>query len=333
MTECVGLSAPESAPMAEVFEHLLRVPGAYALMQALDITARHLRGEGKTVTDKTFRYSVNPALSFPSGDIAELRIDATDGDEARARLMLNLLGLHGAASPLPAYFTEYVAQHADEPDALRELFDIFNHRLVSILPETWSKYRYYARYRSRAVDALSMRFSGFMGVGHRAEREAKNLRWPRLMAYMGLIVFSGEATGSMENVLRHYLSHEDISVVPCIRRWVDIPQDQQTCLGTANSSFGDGFLLGTSMPDQTGKFRIRIGNLSWRRFNDFLPSGNYFDELQTLISFILRSRLDFEVELRLRPGEIPEWRLEESNECRLGWSVWAGGGGDGVVVL
>jgi len=333
MTQQLDIPVPESAAMPEVFAHLLRVPGAYALMQALDVTARNLRGQGKAVSEATFRYSVNPALSFPPGDIAELRIDETDGADPRAHLMLNLLGLHGAGSPLPAYFTEHVAQHADEANPLRYFLDIFNHRLVCLLPETWTKYRYYAQYESRAVDALSRRFAGFMGVGHRASREAKNLRWPRLMAYMGLIVFSGEAAGSMESILRHYFSHEDISVIPCIRRWVDIPQDQQTGLGTENSTLGSGFLLGSSVADQTGKFRIRIADLAWRRFNEFLPSGNHFGELQTLINFILRSRLDFDVELCLRPGEIPEWRLEESNECRLGWSVWAGEGGDGVVVL
>jgi len=320
--------------MTEVFEYLLRVPGAYAFMQALDVTARNLRGQGKAVSEETFRYSVNPALSFPPGDIAELHIDGADGIESQVRLTLNLLGLHGAGSPLPVYFTEYVAQHADEVDPLREFFDIFNHRLVGLLPGTWTKYRYYTRYESRAVDTLSRRFAGFMGVGHRTVREAKELHWPKLMAYMGLLVFSGEAAGPMENILRHYFSHRDINVVPCIRRWVDIPQDQQTRLGTANSTLGgSGFLLGTSVPDQTGKFRIRIANLSWCRFNDFLPSGDYFGELQTLIKFILHSRLDFDVELRLRPEEIPEWRLGEATECRLGWSVWTGDGGDGVVVL
>jgi type VI secretion system protein ImpH len=183
------------------------------------------------------------------------------------------------------------------------------------------------------MDILSRRFAGFMGVGHKASRAAKDLHWPRLMAYIGLIVFSGEAAGSLESILRHYFSHADISIVPCIRRWIDIPEDQQTRLGTANCTLGTDFLLGSSMPDQTGKFRIRIANLSWRRFNDFLPSGNLLGELRTLVNFVLRSRLDFDVELRLRSEEIPEWRLEESNECRLGWSTWAGEGGDGVVVL
>jgi len=150
---------------------------------------------------------------------------------------------------------------------------------------------------------------------------------------MGLIAFSGESAGSLENILRHYFTHEDISIIPCIRRWVAVPEDQQTHLGESGCLLGEDFIAGQEVQDQTGKFRISIANLTWERFNAFLPSGRNFDELQTLVKFILRSRLDFDVELRLLPEEIPLWRLDADSQSHLGWSTWAGDGGDGVVVL
>jgi len=153
------------------------------------------------------------------------------------------------------------------------------------------------------------------------------------MAYMGLIAFNGESAGSLESILRHYFRHEHIAIVPCIRRWVAVPEDQQTRLGAANDCLNLDFILGSEVPDQTGKFRIRVTDLTWERFNDFLPCGKDFTALQTLVKFVLRSRLDFDLELRLLPDEIRPWRLEEHNQCRLGWSVWAGEGGNGVVTL
>jgi type VI secretion system protein ImpH len=243
------------------------------------------------------------------------------------------MGLHGAASPLPAYFTEYVAQHADEQDALRDFFDLFNHLLVDLLHGIWKKYRYYSQYQANAADKLSQRFFGLIGVGHKPVRKAKQLHWPRLMAYMGLIAFNSESAGSMESILRHYFGHESISLVPCIPRWVAIPPDQQTRLGLCNDVLGADFILGDTVEDQTGKFRIRIADLTWGQFNSFLPSGDNFDELQTLTKFVLKSRLDFDVELRLLPDEIRPWRLEAESECRLGWSTWSGDGGDGIVIL
>lgn len=328
-----ALSVPGGLPYPPVILDLLETPGNFAFAQALDVVARYLRSSGLHVDDETFRFSVNPNLSFPPSDIESLRLLEDENGAVRVEMMMNLLGLHGAASPLPAYFTEYVAQNQDDPDALRDFFDIFNHRLVAILHASWRKYRYYTQYRQYAVDRLSRRFFSFVGVGHEQIRQAKNLNWPRLMAYMGLIAFSGESAGSMESILRHYFSHQDMYVIPCVTRWVQIPEDQQTRLGTANCAAGLDFILGTEVPDQTGKFRIRISNLTWDEFISFLPHKSKFGELQTLTKFVLRSRLDFDVELRLRPEEVRSWKLEEGNDMFLGWATWSGEGGDGIVIL
>ncbi|MDL2274719.1 type VI secretion system baseplate subunit TssG [Desulfosarcina sp. OttesenSCG-928-G10] len=316
-----------------LLKELLNSPGSFAFPQAVDIFERWLCYEGHVVSTKSFRYSVSPSLSFPPRDIAAVDIVVREDMKPQVQMMLNLMGLHGAGSPLPAYFTEYVAQHADEQNTLKDFFDIFNHLLVTLLHGTWKKYRYYAQYRVCATDRLSKRFSGFIGVGHPALREAKKLRWPRLMAYMGLIAFKSESAGSMESILRHYFAHPAISIIPCITRWVSVPEDQQTRLGDQNDMLGIDFVIGDEVPDQTGKFRVRIAELTLEKFNAFLPSGDKFDELQTLVKFILKSRLDFDVELCLLPDEIRPWCLDRENECRLGWSTWSGDGGEGVVVL
>ena len=323
----------EEESFPPVIRDLLETPGNYAFVQAMEVIRRYLRSQGIAVDGDTFRFSVNPNLSFPPADIESLRLVRDEDGRTRVEMMMNLLGLHGAGSPLPAYFTEYVAQHQDYPDALRDFFDIFNHRLVRILQATWVKYRYYAQYRQAATDRLSDRFFGFVGVGGQAIRQAKNLNWPRLMAYMGLIAFSGESLGSMESILRHYFAHQDVHVIPCIPRWAPIPEDQQTRLDECNCILGDDFIIGTEAPDQTGKFRIRISNLTWDEFISFLPNLDKFEELQTLTKFVLRSRLDFDVELRLHPDAVRTWQLEEGNSMFLGWATWSGEGGDGVVIL
>lgn len=316
-----------------VISDLLNIPGNFAFVQALDLMTRYLRCQGYDVDESSFRFIVNPNLSFPPSDIEFLRLRESDDNKVRVEMMMNLLGLHGADSPLPAYFTEYVAQNQDDPDALRDFFDVFNHRLIALLHGSWKKYRYYVQYRRMATDRLSGRFFGFAGLGHEEIRGAKQLNWPRLMAYMGLIALSGESAGSMESILRHYFSYQDIQVVSCIPRWVAIPEDQQTRLGEANDALGSDFIIGTDVPDQTGKFRIRISSLVWDDFISFLPNKSKFGELQTLTKFVLRSRLDFEVELRLRPDEVRSWRLEEGNDMFLGWATWSGEGGEGSVIL
>lgn len=318
---------------SKIIEDLQAAPGNFAFVQAVDVASRHLRGLGLPVGQELCRYSVNPSLAFPPGDIESLEFETPEDGPAKIHMMLNLLGLHGADSPLPAYFTEHVAQNRDDPDPLRDFFNIFNHRLISILFDIWGKYRYYAHYEAEAKDLLSQRFFGFIGAGLPETRAAKAIQWPRLMAYMGLIALNGGATGSIESILRHYFRHNEITIIPCVPRWVQIPKDQQTKVGMQNCVLGEGFILGNEIRDQTGKFRIRVENLSWDDFLSFLPGKDKFGELKAVVDFVLKSRFSFDVELRLKPGEIRPWILgNEENGTLLGWSTWCGTG-DGVVVL
>ena len=332
MTPTVHRSAPSRKQKTAVYSRLEESPGSFAFAQAVNIVRRYLAGQGVSAPEKALRFRVNPNLSFPPGDMESLTFSG-EGERTRALLVLNLMGLHGAGSPLPVYFTEHVAQHQDDPDALRDFFDLFNHEFVDILYGAWRKYRYYLQYREGAEDALSRRFLGFIGMGYEQLRENEGLNWSRLLAYMGLIAFKSDAAGSLESILRHYFAHAAVHVVQCIRRIVDIPEDQLCRLGVANCHLERDCLIGEHVPDQTGKFRILLADLSWRRFNAFLPDQTIFVELAMLVKMVLRSRLQFDVELRLRPEEIHPLVIGDASETKLGWSTWLGDGGEGVVIL
>ena len=319
---------------SKIFEDVQAMPGNYAFMQAVNITARYLHGQSIPLAGEFCRFKVNPSLAFPPTDIESLRLLFLEDGSAKVEMLLNLMGLHGADSPLPAYFTEYIAQNQDDPDPLRDFFDIFNHRIISLLYAIGKKYRYYAQYQRGAKDILSKRFFGFIGAGLDEIRAAKSIQWPRLMAYMGLIALNGEATGSLESILRHYFGHNEICIIPCIRRWVRIPFDQQTKLGVANNTPGEDFILGNEIQDQGGKFRIRIYDLTWADFFSFLPCNNKFPELIDVVHYVLKSRFTFDVELQLKEGEIRPWILgNEESGTLLGWSTWCGTDGKGAVIL
>lgn len=317
-----------------IVEDLQAAPGTFAFAQAVDVALRFLRKQGFSADKQSCLFTVNPSLAFPPADIESLSFNIPEKGPAKIEMMLNFLGLHGADSPLPAYFTEYIAQNRDETDALRDYFDIFNHRIISILMAIWGKYRYYAQYEAAANDKLSQRFFGFIGAAVPETRMAKSIQWPRLMAYMGLIALNGEAASSLESILRHYFRHSEIFIIPCIPRWVRIPEDQQTWTGVQNCELGHDFILGDEILDQTGKFRIRIEALCWDDFLSFLPCSDKFSELIDVVNFVLKSRFSFDVELRLKDGEIHPWVLDDEDYgTLLGWSTWCGTEGDGIAVL
>lgn len=326
-------SDPHERGKSSVYKNLEQSPGSFAFVQAVDIVSRRLRALPGENGGDALRFTVNPNLSFPPSDIEAIARHEGPDASPTVTLMLNLMGLHGAGSPLPAYFTEHVAQQQDEPDALRDFFDIFHHRLITVLYRAWKKYRYYLQFTANADDAMSGRFFSFLGMGYGQLRQTGGVNWSRLLAYTGLIAFKGDAAGSLESTLRHYFRHPQVAVVPCIRRRVPIPWDQQCRLGLGNSSLALDCHIGEHIADQSGKFRIRLSELSWKRFNSFLPDTDIFLQLTTVVRSILRSRLHFDLELRLRPEEVRPTLAGEASVSRLGWSSWLGEGGDGVVVL
>ncbi len=317
---------------SSVFKTLEESPGSFAFAQAVEIVRSDLQLHGNADAEKALRFRVNPNLSFPPSDIDDITFFEKDG-VTQVAMTMNLMGLYGAGSSLPAYFTEYVAQNQDDPDPLRDFLDLFNHSLIRKLYHIWRKYRYYLQYQKGATDKLSRRFFGVIGMGYDQLRDSKSLDWEKLLAYMGLIAFKSDAAGSLESILRHYFSHPYVYIISCIFRTVDIPKDQQVRLGEANSILGGTFVLGEQVLDQTGKFRIRVSDLNWEQFSSFLPNSDIFRELTALVKSVLRSRLEFDLELRLRPEEIRPLQLGEESGTRLGWSSWLGESGDGVVIL
>jgi type VI secretion system protein ImpH len=252
----------------------------------------------------------------------------------RARLRINLLSLQGAGSPLPAFYSEQALNDSDGGRNTGNFLDIFNHRLQRLLLPVWQKYRYYARFQSGALDPLSEQLFALIGLSGKTIRQTHELNWKRLLPYLGLLSLRAHSAALIESVLRYYFKHAELFIEQCLERRIDIPLDQQNCLGLANHQLSETAVLGERTVDGSGKFRIHIQRLSWQRLHAFLPIGPDYPPLCALVRFTLRDPLDYDIQLRLRPDEIHEQRIGASNECHLGWTSWLGHEhADGIVTL
>ena len=97
-----------------------------------------------------------------------------------------------------------------------------------------------------------------------------------------------------------------------------IADDQQTRLGQANACLGSDTLVGSAIRDRSGKFVLRLRNLSRQRFADFLPNGQDHQRLVKLVEFTTREQLAYDLELQMRPKDIRPMELGE--DVRLGWN-------------
>ena len=309
----------------------------YSLFQAVMLVVDRLRDAHPQMNDDELydqlEFQANPSLGFPGSDVDRVEFFEEHG-LLHARLRLNLIGLFGSGSPLPAFYGEQALGDTEEGNPTRHFLDLFHHRLQRLMLPIWRKYRYRASFSSGALDPFSSQLFALIGLGGVEIRQARELNWKRLLPYLGLLSLRAHSAALIEAVLRYYFKHAQLVIEQCIERRVQILDEQRNRLGLGNSVLGEDLVLGERVRDRSGKFRIHIRELDWQRFHEFLPIGFGYQPLCALVRFTLRDPLDYDIRLVLRQEEIRELCIGEQNACRLGWTSWLGRErADGVVTL
>lgn len=324
-------------PPTAALSELTRGIREYSLFQAVLLVVDRLRETHPYLSQDDLydqlEFQANPSLGFPGSDVDRVEFFHEHG-QLRARLRFNLIGLVGSGSPLPAFYGEQALGDSEDGNPTRNFLDLFHHRLQRLMLPIWKKYRYRVSFESGAIDPFSAQLFALIGLGGDEIRRANDLNWKRLLPYLGLLSLRAHSAALIEAVLRYYFKHAELTIEQCIERRVEILEEQRNCLGLANSLLGESVVLGESVRDRSGKFRIHIRELDWQRFHEFLPIGFGYQPLCALVRFTLRDPLDYDIRLVLRHEEIRELRIGEQNPCRLGWTSWLGHEhADGVVTL
>lgn len=316
---------------------LCRVIREFTLFQAVLQVIEHLREAHPLLDDDALydqlEFQANPGLGFAAHDIDRVEFFMEQG-QLRARLRLNVLGLFGAGSPLPAFYGEQAFAERSGGNPTRDFLDLFHHRLHRLMLPIWRKYRYRACFRAGANDRFSEQMFALMGLGAAAIRGVCQVDCKRLLPYLGLLSLRVHSAALIESVLRYYFMHEALFLEQWVARTVEVCQTQRNHLGRANSALGDDLVLGHRIADRSGKFRVHVRALCWERFHDFLPTGSAYQPLRSLVRLTLRDPLDYDLSLMLAQGQIKALHLGENTVCRLGWTTWlAHEQADGVVTL
>jgi type VI secretion system protein ImpH len=329
--------ATTDGPAAPALTKLAGVIREYSLFQAVLQVIKRLRDAHPTLDEDVLydqlEFQANPGLGFPGHDIDRVEFFVEHG-QLRARLRLNVLGLCGAGSPLPAFYGEQAFVDGDGGRTTRDFLDLFHHRLQRLMLPIWRKYRYRVCFQDGARDAFSDQLFALIGLRGRQIRSATPLDCKRLLPYLGLLGLRAHSAALIETVLRYYFRHNRLFIEQWVERSVLITGPQRNRLGIANSLLGQDQVLGSRVADRSGKFRVHVKGLDWQRFHAFLPTGTDYPLLCSLVRLTARDPLEYDLRLVLARDEIRPLHLGERNVCRLGWTSWlAHERADGVVIV
>ncbi len=266
------------------------------------------------------RFRGHPSLSFPPSQIHALAPPTLE--RPVPLLTVTFFGLYGANGVLPTHYTQaLIPTVTDDADtdhaALRDWFDLFNHRFVSFFYRAWEKYRFYipferGEYRRSAADPFTTSIRGLMGLAtpgltrrlvvRGGGAAADDYRWsaagadraepaadPSILGRIddtGLLRYAGLFVQRPRNAVNLQLLLEDyfqlpIRVEPFRGQWLEVPDADKPRLGE-QGVLGLNVIVGDRVWDLQSRFRLVVGPVNYHTFRELLPDRDPIVERKTL---------------------------------------------------
>lgn len=314
-----------AVPLEEVVRHLdaARRRGAYPLLVVLERLLGGDAGIGTSahLDEERIRLRHDRQLAFRTGEVTSIRVKDVNRDRPVVEITTSFLGLTGAASPLPPYIAEEVAQEDEEAPSRRDFLDMFHHRFVSLFFRARARSDFANGYRSDQTDAWSRRVLALLGRDRRTLMEPwRLLRWAPILAQRNVTPAAVEA--AVGDVLAEAVGEVGVAVEPFVGDWVPIEPDDQNRLGQARTVLGRDLVLGRRILDRASKFRLVVGPLGREGLVRLRGDEELLRRVADAVAELCAATLDFELVLWLTPEAAPHLEL---GSARLGRDSWLGG--------
>jgi type VI secretion system protein ImpH len=247
-------------------------------------------------------------------------------DDAPARMTVNFMGLTGPSGVLPYAYSQFILERGLARDrSFADFIDLFHHRLLSLFYKAWEKHRFTLRYERTGDDPVTRHLRDLEGLGLETERRIGTLAAEHMAGYAGLLGPEPRSAVCLEQLVSDWFN-VPVAVEQFLGGWYRVEATDQCALddGGISSRLGVGALVGDEVWDPQARVRLRIGPLDRVQYESFLPTGQWYEPLRSLVRLFGHDQFEVEAQLVLRSADIPGLRLGRAEDTgeRLGWSSW-----------
>lgn len=272
--------------------------------------------------EEAIRFRTKISLDFPPSQIDSINtvVDERSGED-RHEMLVNFMGMLGVSGVLPMHYTEHAFDRLRYRDTtLWAFLDIFTHRSVSTFFRAWAKYRFPVGYENGNDEFTSYLFD-FAGIGTRGMRGRMAVEDESLLPYTGLISQKPHSRNAVENLVSDYFGI-GVEIDQFFGQWLKLNEQDTVSLGKRSSLLGRTAIAGTRVWDHQSKFRVRLGPLDLKQFQAFLPNGDGYKPLHSILKFMVGVEFDYDVQLVLKKTQVPPTILTTRAMRRpmLGWT-------------
>lgn len=292
-------------------ERLTAAPARHEFVDVVDLLTR-LGGR------VTLRHSTS--LGFARGELAAVELDTSGAsNKPGATVTAAFFGLAGETSPLPLSYAEEADRDDEHGAIVRGLFDLFHHRLLTLMHAAITSLDYPHSFREDGQDPWTQAILALLGVaGKRSSLP------PALLLRLAPILATGVRSPEMlaaglRIALDGLLGDAEVRCRPFTGDWMEIDRPEWSRLGTHNATLGASSVLGTMVMHRAGGARVNIGPLSGDAYRQFLPGGLAHARVLDFRSAFIKAPVQLEMVLEVLDMTFPPGRL---GERRLGDDLW-----------
>jgi type VI secretion system protein ImpH len=343
------MAAENGRKSVSLSERLVHEPYRFGFFQAVRLLWRVMRERGgpggsgpckpvgldHSPDQEAVRFRTVPSLSFSTGAIGQVRQPAKD--HGPLEMVVSFLGLMGPNGAMPYHYTRLLLRRLRDKDySLRDLLDLFNHRLVSLFYRVWEKYRLpFAYERSRLdpfgapTDPATHGLYCMVGLGTAGLRRRLGTDDEAVLFYGGLFTHFPRSALGLERMLQD-LFQMPVRVLQLQGQWLMLGKDDRSEMPSEsnpkglNNQLGESLVVGERIYDVQSKFRLLLGPLKYDQFRDLLPNGKRLKRVHEITTLYVGPELDFDVQLILEHAEVPWSQLGDQAEepPHLGLNTW-----------
>ncbi|WP_380180332.1 type VI secretion system baseplate subunit TssG [Kalamiella sp. sgz302252] len=294
----------------------------FAMLRRLDAQGGHAfpLGRAPQPRHEPLRLGQQPSLAFAPSTLAEVR---QRDDSPLYDVSILSFGLFGPGGPLPLHLTEYARDRLfnQQDGSLVAFANLFHHRLTLLFYRAWANAQPVVSLDRPDTGSFERYLASLTGAGLPAQMAAPNRH--AFFAAAGHLCRQIQDAEGLEKMLHHYF-RLPVKIVENVTGWMRIAVREQARLkaGRGMPRVGESAFLGLAARSVQHKFRIELGPLPLKTYNQFLPGATGASELLNWLRRYVGIEFEWELRLLLASEEVKG--IKVGNPARLGYSSWLG---------
>jgi len=283
------------------------------------------------------KFSSPLSMAYSSSDV----IDIADDKNITAvghKIKVGFMGVAGVNGALPAYYTEFMLQRQRAKDsAMRDFYDLFNHRAISLFYRAWQKHRLPFNYEAHkvhgkpnSVDPITNALLALVGRRATSTDTQDTISSAENILFFGGVYASSQRSPVALAELLADCFRVPVNIEQFVGEWGDLYEDDVVVLGNGdgrtgqNNRLGFSAILGKRVYCVESRFRIVIGPLNKEEFELIKPGSEGLHALCEFSRGYIGPNVKFDLKMKLDFSAASCARLKGAGTkpSNLGWNTW-----------